>query len=220
MTSAWCVTRADPSRSKRVAGASAAGPCGSLGLHVTVGSQSGDVPEPVTAVARHLTYACALVAKSVTDRLSGSRGEEDVGRLTFPRIERTVAMAHVKPHTQVARRRIGSLFRRGARLAERVANRVDAPASPASVDLRLFDRINVGCGYDKRPGYLNIDVDPAARPNLLVVGDDTSAVPRDHFVEVFAKDVLEHIPRAKTMDALLELAAPAEACWQPDVGDE
>ncbi len=67
-------------------------------------------------------------------------------------------------------------------------------------------KLNLGCGYDKREGYLNVDVDPACNPDLLIVNGDYSAIPRHHFGEVLAKDVLEHIPRAFTLAALLDFA--------------
>lgn len=71
----------------------------------------------------------------------------------------------------------------------------------------VLQRINVGCGYDKRPGYLNIDMDPACAPDLLIVDGDVSAITRGHYDEVCAKDVLEHIPRTETLSALLDWAS-------------
>lgn len=68
-------------------------------------------------------------------------------------------------------------------------------------------RINIGCGYDKRPGYLNLDVDRACSPDVLIVNNDLSDLPQGHFEEVLAHDVLEHIPRAHTMSALLDWAS-------------
>jgi hypothetical protein len=68
-------------------------------------------------------------------------------------------------------------------------------------------RINFGCGYDKRDGYLNVDVDPACQPDLLIVNDDYSAIPTNSFEEILAKDVLEHIPRTNTAGALLDWAS-------------
>ena len=73
-------------------------------------------------------------------------------------------------------------------------------------DAVLPKKLNVGCGYDKRTGYLNIDVDPACQPDLLIVDNDLSALPKGHFEEVLALDVLEHIPRLHTLGALLEWA--------------
>ena len=67
-------------------------------------------------------------------------------------------------------------------------------------------KINIGCGRDKRAGYLNVDTDPAASLDLLLVDGDDSMIPRRHFVEVLARDVLEHIPRAQTLAALLDWA--------------
>jgi predicted SAM-dependent methyltransferase len=70
----------------------------------------------------------------------------------------------------------------------------------------LPDRINIGCGYDHKPDYLNVDMDPACKPDLLLTNNDFSPLPKRHFREVLANDVLEHIPRAQTMSALLEWA--------------
>jgi hypothetical protein len=67
-------------------------------------------------------------------------------------------------------------------------------------------KINFGCGYDKRDGYLNVDVDPACQPDLLIVDDDYSVIPSDSFDEILALDVLEHIPRAQTAAVLLDWA--------------
>ena len=67
-------------------------------------------------------------------------------------------------------------------------------------------KLNVGCGYDKRAGYLNIDVDPACNPDLLIVHGDFSTLPRHYFEHVLAKDVLEHVPRTRTLDLLLDFA--------------
>jgi predicted SAM-dependent methyltransferase len=76
-------------------------------------------------------------------------------------------------------------------------------------DLR---KINVGCGYDKREGYLNVDMDPACAPDLLIADNNFTNLPRKHYEVLLAHDVLEHIPRAESLNALLEwadLIAPA-----------
>jgi SAM-dependent methyltransferase len=69
-----------------------------------------------------------------------------------------------------------------------------------------MNRINIGCGYDHRPGYLNVDMDPACKPDVLVTDNEFSTLPRQSFDEILAKDVLEHIPRLDTLKALLEWA--------------
>jgi hypothetical protein len=77
----------------------------------------------------------------------------------------------------------------------------------ATLDFSRFDKINYGCGFDKRPGYLNVDMDPGCEPDYLIPVGDFSGLPRRHFSEVYAKDVLEHIPRVKTLDALLDFSS-------------
>ena len=73
------------------------------------------------------------------------------------------------------------------------------------MDLTLT-AINVGCGYDKRADCLNVDMDPACEPDFLVVDNSFTGLPRKHFNTLFSYDVLEHIPRAETTNALLEWA--------------
>lgn len=67
-------------------------------------------------------------------------------------------------------------------------------------------RLNFGCGYDKRPGYLNVDMDPACQPDVLLADNDLRVLGHRSFDEVVAKDVLEHVPRVQTTDILLEWA--------------
>jgi len=66
--------------------------------------------------------------------------------------------------------------------------------------------INVGCGYDKRPGYLNVDMDPHCSPDILVTDIEFSNLPKGWFEGLISYDVLEHIRRADTPGALLEWA--------------
>jgi SAM-dependent methyltransferase len=65
-------------------------------------------------------------------------------------------------------------------------------------------RLNLGCGYDHRPGYLNVDNLARHEPDLLADVRDLGALPSDWFDEVLAHDVLEHLPRADTAPALRE----------------
>ncbi|MBR8157142.1 DUF4214 domain-containing protein [Burkholderia cenocepacia] len=67
-------------------------------------------------------------------------------------------------------------------------------------------KVNIGCGYDKREGYVNVDMDSACQPDVLITDNNFSNLPRREFQEVLAKDVLEHIPRSSTAAALLEWA--------------
>jgi|SRR5581483_8926282 len=67
-------------------------------------------------------------------------------------------------------------------------------------------KLNLGCGYDVRPGYLNVDFVERHQPDLVADVRDLSALPSDWFDEVLAHDVLEHLPRADTARALAEWA--------------
>jgi predicted SAM-dependent methyltransferase len=65
-------------------------------------------------------------------------------------------------------------------------------------------KLNIGCGYDKRVGYLNVDIDPNCTPDLLLGQDgDLGALPKRHFEEILARDVLEHFPRSESLRNLL-----------------
>jgi hypothetical protein len=75
-----------------------------------------------------------------------------------------------------------------------------------SSDLSQRKKINIGCGQDYRDGYLNIDVDTASRADHIVKDHDLSGLPQKHYSEVLAWDILEHIPHAHTMSALLDWA--------------
>lgn len=70
----------------------------------------------------------------------------------------------------------------------------------------MMKKLNIGCGYNKINGYVNIDVDPACSPDILIVNNDLSIFEDGEFDEVLATDVLEHISHKYTMHALLEWA--------------
>ncbi len=72
-------------------------------------------------------------------------------------------------------------------------------------DPALFpDRLNLGCGYDHRDGYLNVDINDFHSPDL--VGDVTNLdmLPAGRYREILAQDVLEHLPRTSTVGVLRE----------------
>ena len=65
-------------------------------------------------------------------------------------------------------------------------------------------KMNLGCGYDHRAGFLNVDNVARHEPDLMADVRDLSALPSDWFDEILAHDVLEHLPRADTERALTE----------------
>jgi FkbM family methyltransferase len=65
-------------------------------------------------------------------------------------------------------------------------------------------RLNLGCGYDRRDGYLNVDLNAFHEPDLVADACDLAALPNDYYLGVVAQDVLEHLPRLRTREALCE----------------
>jgi hypothetical protein len=70
-----------------------------------------------------------------------------------------------------------------------------------------FTKLNYGCGYDKKIGYLNVDIEEACKPDFLLVNGDITLLPKFHYDEIYAKDVLEHIPRQHSLKVLLEFSS-------------
>jgi hypothetical protein len=116
-------------------------------------------------------------------------------------------------------------------LAGRIPRRVRRLV-PASLRLRLvgrfghpvapFDpatqprRLNLGAGFDRRPGYVNVDRHAFHGPDLVGDVRRLPTLPSGHFEEAVAQDVLEHLERADVPVALREwrrLLAPGGRLW-------
>lgn len=65
-------------------------------------------------------------------------------------------------------------------------------------------KLNIGCGWDKRAGYLNIDLQDFHEPDLVADVRDLGALPSGQYEEILAIDVLEHLPRSDCGVALNE----------------
>ena len=63
-------------------------------------------------------------------------------------------------------------------------------------------KLNLGCGYDHRAGYLNVDLFDRHEPDLVADVRDLAALPGDYFDEIIAHDVLEHLPRTDSRPTL------------------
>jgi hypothetical protein len=77
-------------------------------------------------------------------------------------------------------------------------------------------RVNVGCGFDKRPGYLNVDLQAFHAPDVVADVRSIPQLPSGYYEEVIAQDVLEHLTRADGPTALAEwrrLLAPGGRIW-------
>lgn len=76
-----------------------------------------------------------------------------------------------------------------------------------SLDITSLPRkLNLGCGWDRRDGYLNVDFQEFHEPDLVGDVRDLTTLPTAHFDEVVAQDVLEHLERQDTDVALREWA--------------
>jgi len=90
-----------------------------------------------------------------------------------------------------------------APVRNRLVERFGHPAPP--FDLASHPRrLNLGSGWDKRPGYLNVDLHGFHRPDL--VGDVRSLpmLPSGRYEEIVAQDVLEHLERDEVPPTLRE----------------
>ena len=67
-----------------------------------------------------------------------------------------------------------------------------------------YKRLNLGCGWDKREGYVNVDLNAFHDPDVLGNAIELNAFPSCYYQEVYAQDVLEHVTRADARKALFE----------------
>jgi SAM-dependent methyltransferase len=65
-------------------------------------------------------------------------------------------------------------------------------------------KLNLGCGFDIRPGYLNIDLNEFHSPDLTSDIVRLDNLPSDIYEEILAQDCLEHLKRSNVKLALKE----------------
>ena len=134
-----------------------------------------------------------------------STGRDSPRRAVRPRRARSVSWAALPASTGLVSR--CARVRRTCSAHDRVLTSRSASCAVASayvIDLEGVRRLNFGCGYDKRDGYLNVDIDPACEPDILLLDNDLSVLPPESFEEILAMDVLEHIPRVETPRVLVD----------------
>jgi predicted SAM-dependent methyltransferase len=83
---------------------------------------------------------------------------------------------------------------------------ISAPSETAVATGDLPKRVNLGCGFDRRDGYLNVDFQEVHEPDLLADVRSLPMLPSGYFDEVLAQDVLEHLERGDVDPALREWA--------------
>ena len=66
------------------------------------------------------------------------------------------------------------------------------------------DKLNLGCGWDIRESYLNVDLHDFHKPDLVADVTKLDMLPSGGYSEIIAQDVLEHLPRQSTVEVLRE----------------
>jgi len=62
-------------------------------------------------------------------------------------------------------------------------------------------KLNLGCGYRKIEGYINIDIRPEVGPDMVL--DISEGLPYDNEIdEIRAVDFLEHVPIGRTISTI------------------
>jgi len=75
--------------------------------------------------------------------------------------------------------------------------------TPVDFDPALFPKqVNLGCGFDRRDGYLNVDFQSFHKPDLVADVRDLGMLPDGYYEEIVAQDVLEHLPRTEVLPTL------------------
>lgn len=69
---------------------------------------------------------------------------------------------------------------------------------------RQHQKLNVGCGFDYRQGYVNVDMHARHKPDVVADVLDLATFPTGFYEELIAQDVLEHVTRADVRKALFE----------------
>ncbi len=64
-------------------------------------------------------------------------------------------------------------------------------------------KLNIGCGYKKLKGYINIDINSDVKPDFVMSAWNLD-FPDNHFIEIYASQVIEHLGFFKTKYFLSE----------------
>lgn len=82
-----------------------------------------------------------------------------------------------------------------------------------------FLQLNLGCGSDKRPDCINIDINPKLNPDMLMDFENPLPLPSNTFEIIYASQIMEHlknyvqfmqeIHRILKVGGILELSVPS-----------
>lgn len=65
-------------------------------------------------------------------------------------------------------------------------------------------KLNLGCGLNKKEGYVNVDLNDFHKPDLLCDVSMLTSLPDEYYQYILAEDILEHIPKNRCENTLLE----------------
>jgi len=73
-----------------------------------------------------------------------------------------------------------------------------------------FKKLNLGCGWRKIPGFLNIDISPEVKPDMVVDLSEGLPFLDNTFEEIYSSHVIEHIIPCKFRFVLEEIGRVAK----------
>lgn len=70
--------------------------------------------------------------------------------------------------------------------------------------------LNIGCGWDKKEGYTNIDISPEVKPDIIVNIEDGLPFKDNQFNRIYTSHCIEHVRPDKWWFVLEEIMRVAE----------
>ncbi|PIE40598.1 MAG: hypothetical protein CSA51_00030, partial [Gammaproteobacteria bacterium] len=65
-------------------------------------------------------------------------------------------------------------------------------------------KLNLGAGLDKKEGFVNVDLNDCHDPDLVCDVSMLKPLPDEYYDYILAQDILEHLPKPKCQNTLLE----------------
>ncbi len=83
---------------------------------------------------------------------------------------------------------------------------------------KLSKKLNLGCGYRKLKGFLNVDIEASVKPDKIVdLNSKKWNLPDNHFEYIRAINVIEHLKDFKTVFSNMYRISKNGCIWYLDV---